>query len=229
MLAALFVQMISYVLFYLIWLPVYPATLMMYLLQSSALGSFAIWLVLGIAAGLYFHHKRLKFLLSLWLAIWFMPGPLICGAAALIPWITTPPYYFVDGNCVSLVSMGVSFAMNLGIALAGVFFSDWVLVKFFADKFHPKLVIKSIPVYFLILFLLPYLLALTGYVNVNDILMPEGVGLLSLAMVSGIAGILYHFALAIFCFQTNRNAILWVGVSAFLLQIALSPVIIFFF
>lgn len=94
----------------------YPANIVVYGIEQPVqiIGWLAIGLVLLFA--LRRTHRRLG---EVWIALWFMPGAIICGAAALLPWPFAVWAHFGPGNCAPVLAL-LSAAIINGIVVFGV-------------------------------------------------------------------------------------------------------------
>jgi hypothetical protein len=93
----------------------YPANILVYALEQpiQMLG----WLVIGIAVLLVSTSLRLWMLRRIWVALWFFPGAIICGAAALMPWPFALWSHFGPGNCAPVTSLLFSALLNVVVVL----------------------------------------------------------------------------------------------------------------
>lgn len=69
------------------------------------------WLALGVLALLLLPRSR-WFLRRTWVVLWFMPGAIICGAAATVPWPFAVWAHFGPGNCATYPDLLVAVAIN---------------------------------------------------------------------------------------------------------------------
>ena len=56
------------------------------------------WLAVGVISLLLVPRSRWH-LRRIWVVLWFMPGAIICGAAATVPWPLAVRAHFGPGNC----------------------------------------------------------------------------------------------------------------------------------
>ena len=73
------------------------------------------WLFIGVG-GIFAVRQVAPFFLAPFIAVWFLPGTIICGDAAAAPWILTVPYAFSEGKCATLLGLMIYLILNLVIA-----------------------------------------------------------------------------------------------------------------
>ncbi|MEM7431871.1 MAG: hypothetical protein AAF351_08020 [Pseudomonadota bacterium] len=70
------------------------------------------WLSIGVI-GILALRRFFQLLLKPFVAIWFLPSTIICGAAATAPWILVLPYAFYEGGCATPSSLAITLGFNL--------------------------------------------------------------------------------------------------------------------
>ncbi len=101
---------------YAIWSFAYPLSLLVFVFKEPLW--FLAWLLVGVPLFLIL-RARARVLVPAWLAVWFMPGTLMCGAVAVAPWPTTVYVMFAaepPHGCSSGLSNGICLILNLVIA-----------------------------------------------------------------------------------------------------------------
>jgi hypothetical protein len=109
---------------YLLFLVTYPAAIVMYAVDAPR--EYAVWFVLGIVT-LYLLARWRAPVAKLWMALWFMPGTIICGAATLWPLPFTVWSLYVPVRCASVASVLVCLALNVALVF-GVAWS-WTRIR----------------------------------------------------------------------------------------------------
>jgi hypothetical protein len=70
------------------------------------------WLAVGIVVLLLLPSRSRWFLRRIWVVLWFMPGAIICGAAATVPWPFALWAHFKPGNCATYPDLLIAVAIN---------------------------------------------------------------------------------------------------------------------
>ena len=115
--------MFDFILAYFVFLPLYPVLIGTMFYDAS----FDIFLWIAIAIGIVYLLSKMKLyiLRKFFIAIWIMPGTIVCGAGTIVPWPFTISYLYSNGGCVTLLS----FTSTLGFNLIIVFGLAWVYSK----------------------------------------------------------------------------------------------------
>ena len=107
---------------YVLFLAVYPVAIAMYAVDTP--GRFAGWFVVGLVT-LYILLWWRPPIAKLWIALWFMPATIICGAATVSPLPFAVWSLFIPVRCASVASIFVCFALNTAV----VFVVAWLWSK----------------------------------------------------------------------------------------------------
>ena len=96
---------------YFLFLVVYPVAFVVVAIFNP------LWSVPGVAIT-YLLHRYAKPTLPIWVALWLMPGTVICGAAALIPLPVAALTAFRPGGCSSPATLVICALLNLALVYA---------------------------------------------------------------------------------------------------------------
>ena len=96
---------------YFMFLPIYPVTFV-----GEAIFS-PLWSVPGILVT-FVLYRFSKPLLPVWIALWLMPGTVICGAAAVIPLPVSALSALDPKGCTSPAALVVCALLNLSLVYA---------------------------------------------------------------------------------------------------------------
>jgi hypothetical protein len=94
---------------YVLFLAMYPIAIATY--AAEAPGQFVGWFAIGLAAVLLL-RRWCPLAVKLWIALWFMPGTIICGAATLLPLPFAVWAAFNPGRCATVASLLECLALN---------------------------------------------------------------------------------------------------------------------
>lgn len=119
--------MYDFIAAYFLFLPVYPLAV----IENFSRGPLAsiVWLAIAILAiflSIKFEWIAFK---KTFIAIWVMPGTIVCGAATIAPWPLTVPYMFSEGDCVTIVSTLATLIFNFLLV-----FGSLMLINKFRNK-----------------------------------------------------------------------------------------------
>jgi hypothetical protein len=103
---------------YAIWSLAYPVVILGFAYMEPLW--FFGWIAIGVPAFLIFRGQARAWLPA-WLAVWFMPGTVTCGAALVAPWPATVAMMFTGEaghGCSDWLSNGICLLLNLAVAYA---------------------------------------------------------------------------------------------------------------
>src|SRR5262247_2935208 len=69
------------------------------------------WLAVGVITLVSLPRSRWR-LRRIWVVLWFMPGAIICGAAATVPWPLAVRAHFGPGNCATYAELLLAVVIN---------------------------------------------------------------------------------------------------------------------
>jgi len=84
--------MYDFIAAYFLFLPVYPLAIVENFFRDF-MASFA-WLAIAVLILFIAIKFDLRIFRKIFLAIWVMPGTIVCGSATIAPWPLTVPYLF---------------------------------------------------------------------------------------------------------------------------------------
>jgi hypothetical protein len=102
----------------------YPANIVVYGLDQPTL--ILSWFAIGAVVLFLLVWRKQQLLRAIWVALWFMPGAIVCGAAALLPWPPALWAHFGPGNCASVQSLLIAFVLNVAVVFGIVGLLRWL-------------------------------------------------------------------------------------------------------
>jgi len=116
--------MYDFIAAYFLFLPMYPLAVIDNF--SSDYGISFLWLAIAII-GLFLAYKfDLSLFRKIFIAVWVMPGTIVCGAAGIMPWPLALTWY---GTCAGLFSISVTLIFNFILIFSFSFLISKVMGK----------------------------------------------------------------------------------------------------
>jgi hypothetical protein len=100
----------SLIIVYFGFMPQYPLTLWEW--AHNEPWKAGAWIIIGVGGIVVFRRISGARFLKPFIAVWFMPGVLICGAAGLWPWPVTLEDTFGPAICSNVLSAGICLGLN---------------------------------------------------------------------------------------------------------------------
>ena len=113
---------------YFLFLPVYPLAL----IEQFSRGPMGLvaWFVVSILVAYLLVRFKQRTALKIFIAVWIMPGTIVCGAAAIAPWPLTIPYMFMVGGCTNFLSASITLVFNVILVFGFSFLKERILKKY---------------------------------------------------------------------------------------------------
>jgi len=103
--------MYDFIAAYFIFLPAYPLFLIG-IFWGAPLKSL-IWLIVIVVILRITTKLNLVLYRKIFISVWVMPGTIVCGSAAIVPWPLTVPGLFSKYGCANSLSISVTLIFNL--------------------------------------------------------------------------------------------------------------------
>lgn len=102
----------------------WPSAFAAYSEEMDLWGYFAGWILVGAAVAFPLSRLKRRFYMLAWITIWFMPGTIICGSAALVPWPMALYGSILGSECSTPLTVVLSLLFNALIVVA-----VWALLR----------------------------------------------------------------------------------------------------
>ena len=107
----------------------WPSVFVAYVAEMEIWSYLVGWVFIGVLVVFALKRAKRRAYLLAWIAIWFMPGAIICGSATLVPWPMTLYGSITGSECSTPLSVLLSLFFNSLLVGAG-----WALVRHVAKR-----------------------------------------------------------------------------------------------
>lgn len=122
--------MYEFIITYFLFLPFYPLAWIESFNRSFVLTT--VWLLVSVVTIFFTGKLGFKKFRKIFIAVWVMPGTIVCGAATIAPWPLTLFYVSGKGSCTTVISALVTLLLNFIL----VFGFSRLIMKLRYNKSH---------------------------------------------------------------------------------------------